>query len=284
MAGSPSPVPERWLAHIADAKVFLSGPSFVREALLTVFPVAVLEPAGEASPDALALEVESAESGRLRVRLAGQPILHLESAAHLAPLLETSLFPHVLRRNPDRIALHAAAVEWRGNVLLLPGGKGSGKSTLSLGLSCRGAEYLSDELTWLLPNRCEVVPFPKAATVKAGSFDLFAPAPEHPDPARGALRYILPKVHADASDAPRPVRAILFPCFNAGAHFEAIPLHPEETALGLVQFCYGGLVRHPDSVATLARLSARPAWALVYGAIDPVVEFLIEREANGYGA
>src|SRR5262249_55944879 len=56
----------------------------------------------------------------------------------LAPALTTTFFELCIAHVPYRMAIHAAAVEWRGRAVLLPGATGAGKSLLSACLARSG--------------------------------------------------------------------------------------------------------------------------------------------------
>jgi hypothetical protein len=70
----------------------------------------------------------------------------------------------------SHLLFHAAAVAAGEAGVVLPGPSGSGKSTLATGLAAAGLGYLSDELVALDLASGRLVPYPKPATVKPGSY------------------------------------------------------------------------------------------------------------------
>jgi hypothetical protein len=77
-------------------------------------------------------------------------------------------------RTGSYLLIHAGAVVApSGNALIFPAASGSGKSTLVGALVRAGFGYLSDEVAALDPVSRRVYPFPKAVSLKRGSFDLF---------------------------------------------------------------------------------------------------------------
>ncbi len=70
--------------------------------------------------------------------------------------------------SPHFVFVHAGAVEWQGQALLIPGQSLAGKSTLVMELVRAGATYLSDEFA-LLDNKGMVHPYPKPISMRESS-------------------------------------------------------------------------------------------------------------------
>ncbi|MGH9179076.1 MAG: hypothetical protein ACRD0N_11050 [Acidimicrobiales bacterium] len=90
----------------------------------------------------------------------------------------THLFWHVnaeaVRQTGSFLLVHAGCVlAPSGRALLLPAQSGSGKTTLVTALVQAGFGYLSDEAAVVDPVSGRIHPFPKALTLKSGSFELF---------------------------------------------------------------------------------------------------------------
>ncbi|MGH2554719.1 MAG: hypothetical protein ACRDHO_03260 [Actinomycetota bacterium] len=78
------------------------------------------------------------------------------------------------RRTGDFLLIHAGAVAApTGAGVLLPGASGSGKTSLVAGLVRAGYSYLSDEAGVIDPVTRRLYPFPRALSLKAGSFMYF---------------------------------------------------------------------------------------------------------------
>lgn len=80
--------------------------------------------------------------------------------------VEQDLTVELQRRRPQLLFLHAAALEWRGDVHLLVGASGSGKSTTAWGLVHADLAYLSDELAPIDLATMRVLPYPRALCLK----------------------------------------------------------------------------------------------------------------------
>jgi hypothetical protein len=71
------------------------------------------------------------------------------------------------------LALHAAALRWKGRSIILPGISGTGKSTLAAALLARGGELFSDEVALVLGDGT-LAPIPLPPGLKSGSWPLLA--------------------------------------------------------------------------------------------------------------
>ena len=80
---------------------------------------------------------------------------------------------HWLATHSDHVFIHAGAVAYKGKVVILPGRSYAGKSTLTLALVERGAEYFSDEYAVVNPLTGLVEPFPRPCHLRnRGQVDL----------------------------------------------------------------------------------------------------------------
>lgn len=75
----------------------------------------------------------------------------------------------VFRSSPDKLLVHAAALEHRGRAALLSAPSEAGKSTLAAGLVERGLGYLSDEAAAIDVETLLVHAYPKALSLRPGS-------------------------------------------------------------------------------------------------------------------
>lgn len=221
----------------------------------------------------LAVRVSEESDGRWFVWIDGLRAASFEAPGLITPFLETLVCQFLIHQRDDRIPIHASGVALNGSAILMPGEKGSGKSTLALRLASRGFIYLGDEALWLDPDSDIIEPFPKAAAIKAGAFDLFGEAPVFQSPTRGPLRYHLPERYAPLG-ATYPVAQIIFPQYNREAPSGLYPLRPEESLLYLSRMLFGGLARRPERFPALLRMAQRPAYLAVYGDAEEVADFL----------
>lgn len=124
-------------------------------------------------------------------------------------VLEKDLIVEVQKRRPDRLFLHAAALDWKGRACLLAGDTGSGKSLVTWALLHNGFAYLSDELSPVDLDSLHVAPYPHALCLKQ------QPPPSHPLP--GQAIHLGRTIHipvaflpAPAIPEPRPLGAVFF--------------------------------------------------------------------------
>lgn len=203
-------------------------------------------------------------NGTWDVAINGVSIVNACREAEMAPLIEAALTDAAVRMRGGRIAFHAAAVVVAGQTVLHVAHKGSGKSTLSAWFGDHDGIYCGDEVAFVCPDDHRVEPFPKAATLKRGSFSLFPDSPTHDDPIRGSLRYHLPRQWALDDLLPPPV-LLVFPRYDSDAESSAIAeLSPEETALALVQQTFGGLERDSRTMDCIANLAGIPSFEVAY--------------------
>ena len=81
--------------------------------------------------------------------------------------LELDIHYYVALQARRRIFVHAGAVGWQGQAIVIPGRSWSGKSTLVAALVREGATYYSDEFT-VIDERGRVHPYPIALAMREG--------------------------------------------------------------------------------------------------------------------
>lgn len=81
----------------------------------------------------------------LQVVRDGQVIATVDTELDLVPVFELELYDRMIAGAREHWVLHGAGLVIGGRAVVLSGASGAGKSTMSLGLLARGAEYLSDE-------------------------------------------------------------------------------------------------------------------------------------------
>lgn len=78
------------------------------------------------------------------------------------------VFLRMIAMRQETLFFHAASVGIGGQGVMLIGPKGSGKSTLSLGLASRGHLFLGDETAAYVPQSRALLPFRRPAGIKPG--------------------------------------------------------------------------------------------------------------------
>ncbi|HOX29469.1 MAG TPA: hypothetical protein PLQ76_09985, partial [bacterium] len=74
---------------------------------------------------------------------------------------------HMLQTTECIYSLHAAAVSWRNSGIVFAGANGAGKSTLARSMVLNGAEYLSDDSTFIKSDRKTTTILPNPEVISA---------------------------------------------------------------------------------------------------------------------
>lgn len=135
----------------------------------------------------------------------------------------------------DHIAIHAGAVAWNGNAVLLPAPPDSGKTTLTAALTAAGFSYLSDEAALIHPSTGKVVPFPRALWLESGSvevLDAFLSRRAGGRVRRDGTAHVAPAdLRRGRIGRPSRVRHVVFPRYAPGS---PTSLRPMSRAEGLI--------------------------------------------------
>lgn len=236
----------------------------LRHAIDTVFASLAHEGVLAPAKTSLVFELRRIDSGKLRLFANGLPIVSVSDERELAPTLEGTLIGCAVRKRADAAALHAGAVEVDGRGVLLSGRKGAGKSTLVLTLANEGARYLGDEIAFVRYDGAMADAFPKAVTLKEGSFSLFPEVTTHEDAVRGRVRYHRPMSSVGAGHR-SSIDMIVFPTWSedqSGAAIYEVPA--AEVALELIRASFGGLERDRRMLSLVRRLAQVPAYRIAY--------------------
>jgi hypothetical protein len=179
------------------------------------------------------------------------------------------------------LLIHAGAVGFADQGLLLPAAAGSGKTTLVAGLVAAGFQYLSDEVGVFEPETLQLLPFAKRLYIKrGGSRALAGMYPElttRVPRLRSALEtiwYLAPPV--DAWPARRvTLRYLVVPQYVAGARTELAPM-PRTAALSRVVGQSYRLQAHGATRMSQLIEAVRTAdsYALTIGSLQDAIEQL----------
>lgn len=191
------------------------------------------------------------------------PIASTRHAAALLRLLECELEAFLADTVRDYYLLHAGALAYNGAGIILPAPSGSGKTSLVLALLQCGYGYLSDELAVIEPATGNLHAFPKPLTIKdAQPFAaLRLPAPGSGGVVDGgAVTYLHPHdAGASVCSAPLPVRAIIFPHYDAAAIPTLQPLAAGQALRRLFEHTFNAPHFGSESLHILAPLVRRAA-------------------------
>ncbi len=196
-----------------------------------------------------------------------------------AAVLFDQVIYHLLHTQHNGVALHAGAVSWQGQTILLPGRSGSGKSSVTAWLTSQGCSYLSDELVFL-PNDGAgvVIPFPRPFCLKPGSAAVvkaLLPAAQQVGLLADEHGAVIPHrlFNPTCTLASTPPGVLLFPVYQSGAvlHVEQLS---QARASALLMSCDVNARNLPDhgfhQITQLAR--SIPAWQITYSSFAGLPE------------
>jgi hypothetical protein len=192
----------------------------------------------------------------------GRPLVRSSEAAHVADAFEENLRWLVAERSPRRVFLRAGVVGWRDRAIVLPGGRGTGKSMLVRALVAAGATYFSDDYAVLEGNL--VQPYP--------SRDPYCP-PRGPN-----LSCWLQDMGATRGPRPVPVGVVLFAPYQPGAVFKPKLISRGKSLLGMFKHAVAAQ-RNPTQVLRALEIVSRRCNALegVRADARTVAAYLLER-------
>jgi hypothetical protein len=163
-------------------------------------------------------------------------VCHVRRAGRWRRILAHFLFLRMLRMRKEAMFFHAASVGINGSGVLLIGPKGSGKSTLSLGLASRGHDFLGDETAAYVSSQRSLIPFRRPAGIKPGpratavarSVERVGPPADEDGMLRVDAGVLFPLKAARSL----PLQAVIFlGAFGGEARLELIQAGREELAL-----------------------------------------------------
>lgn len=257
----------------------------VRVDSLVAWPLAALAYLFRSLPATDGGAPEPAFSLRRRRRGEYRVIRHLPGSAneetpvgreHLIPFLEREINQRFAASVAGHLVLHAAAIACGDKAVLLPAPSGSGKTTLAAALVERGCGYLTDELALLDLLTGEVAAYPKALSLKAGSFCYFERVGI---PRTDTInRYLDPESLREGSVVGQPLEIgeAIIPRYQPGAAARLEPLTPGETVLALFANTVN-IARHKNlGFDLLVRLAHQVrGYRLVFGDLSAACEAVL---------
>ena len=186
------------------------------------------------------------------------------------------------------VALHAGAVARNGQVILVAGSSGSGKSSLICWLVDNGFDYLTDEIVLLEPGEPKVTGLLRALVVKPGSAEHIREMRAFRDAGTvaGGTHLMLEPPSSTSSREPMPVALVVFPDFARGEALSMSGLSAAACGLKLVECNLNARNFRDGGFAAITRLARRaPALRLRYGDYDQLagrLDTLIGLSASGF--
>jgi len=156
--------------------------------------------------------------------------------------LESEVQLFVAEHGRERIFVHAGAVGWKGQAILLPGRSYSGKSTLVAALLRAGATYYSDEYA-VLDGNGHVHPYARKLGLRQ---------PDGPTRRRAAE-----ELGGRTGTRPLPVGAVVVTRYQPGARWRPQRLTPGRALLELLDNTVPALSRPEEAVTVLQQVVPR---------------------------
>ena len=200
--------------------------------------------------------------------LNGMPFMLARTDNEVAPMLETAITNLAVQTRKRSLVFHAGAVRCNDTTMMLIGESGSGKSTMTLWLAVNGGCYYGDELIFYDLDDNVMRAFPKAVTLKQGSFSYFKTGEVFFSRRRKEICYCLPDNAASGYEALSDIDMLILPQYTAGEFLEVIPLKPYETMLMLAQQGLGGFHRDHDAFEAAVSLAKKPGYIVRFSDLE----------------
>jgi len=150
----------------------------------------------------------------------GQRLAEGYDLERIGDVFEADLQLYVAEMSPHHVFVHAGAVGWRGEAIIVPGRSLSGKTTLVAELVRAGATYYSDEYA-VLDERGRVHPYAEALSIRQ----------EYPERPR---RYPVEALGGRRGTKPLPVGVVVITEYQPGAVWQPRLLTAGRGALALL--------------------------------------------------
>jgi hypothetical protein len=182
----------------------------------------------------------------------------------------------------EGLLLHAAAVAWREQGVLMPAVSGSGKTTNAAWFTASGFDYLTDELVFIENASQRLSAFCRPLHLKTPMIETFKAITGQKLDTESSKSQPLSVMRSRKGVFARPqlfnpdsayciprLSVIVFPGYRTGARLELTRLSKAEAGMRLMQNVINArnLPRHGlDEVSRLVRQT--PAYALTYGHVE----------------
>jgi serine kinase of HPr protein (carbohydrate metabolism regulator) len=175
---------------------------------------------------------------------------------------------HVANNAKDVHCIHAAAVGFKGGVIIVPAHSGAGKSTFTTWLVANGFDYITDELI-LIDKDLKIDGIGRPIQIKANGIDAIKPLLTSSHYARGNMANAVP-VDCLGGQVVKPgsnrLAAFVFPRFERDSGFNFTQLSSAEAGLNLMNNHVNARNLEDHGFrAMMALIRATPRYSLKYG-------------------
>jgi hypothetical protein len=161
-----------------------------------------------------------------------------EATTALVQLVHDAEF-RVAIHAPACLFVHAAAVAWKGRVIVLPGHSHAGKSTLTAALVRHGALYFSDEYS-VIDEEGLVHPFPRRLHMRSSTGGRSTDVP-------------VEELGGIAGTEPLPIGMIVATKYRPGSQWRPGPMSSGQAALALFDNAIVARMRPAHTMTRIAR-------------------------------
>ena len=215
------------------------------------------------------------EIGPGRYSISGDATPQANKDLSLAELFD-ALLEAVVRSLIDEldsaVALHAAAIGWRGKSIVIPGPTGAGKTSLAGWFVANNFEFLTDELVVLPEAGRTTVSLRRPLLAKSAADEVIALLARsgRSQTVRTASNTIICSDHtAVAANGQREPGLIIFPRFVPGGQLEFASVSPAMAGLKLMECNLNARNLADHGLQTLATVARGvPALSLTYGSYE----------------
>jgi hypothetical protein len=234
---------------------------------------------GSIAPCATYRLIDSDQTGELALYRDATLLYEGTHEAEVAELLLGDSGYHLAVASRGGLLFHAGALACGDRGLLLPGGIGAGKTTLTAWLATRGLDYLSDEMVFVPHGSERMQSLTRPLNLKSTSrpvlrqyLDIDSHAGQVLSRSHGDLispTLLTPHIRS----AETAVALIVFPYYRPAGEFEWRPLSRAQAGLALME-CLVNARNLPDhgfhKIARLARTA--PAYRMSYARFEEIGE------------
>ena len=215
------------------------------------------------------------DGDQLSLQQGTQTLYRGSDESELATTLIQQTIYHLIDKNKDGMALHAAAMSKNGKGIILPGASGRGKTTLSTWLATKGYNYLTDEYVFIGENTNIIQAFSRPPNVKVkgiDALDSYFDINAHEDQTiRSSQVAMIPPrlLNPNSKKEEAVVSLIVFPNYKEGAEYELEKLSKARAGLTLMECLVNARNLNGHGFSEATRLVRdTPAYLLTYSSVD----------------